>query len=118
MQQIQKNARFFDFPPDFSCKSAFFSVLYRHNNMKGYIMNILDLQNELLKDKKSLLCQNILDNDKNFVQSDNYLVIEPGLTDKNSEQVITHKELLETMISTNSETPLDCFTVLPFSEIA
>ena len=37
MQQIQKNARFFDFPPDFSCKSAFFSVLYRHN-MKGYIM--------------------------------------------------------------------------------
>ena len=79
---------------------------------------ILDLQNELLKDKKSLLCQNILDNDKYFIQCDNYLVIEPGLTDKNFEQVITHQELIETMISTNSETPFDCFQVLPFNEIS
>ena len=44
--------------------------------------------------------QNLLDNDKYF------------------EQVISHNELLETMSSTNSKTPFDCFRVLPFSEIA
>ena len=62
--------------------------------------------------------QNLLDNDKYFVQNDKYLVIEPGLTDKYFEQVISHNELLETMSSTNSKTPFDCFRVLPFSEIA
>ena len=59
--------------------------------------------------------QNLLDNDKYFVQNDRYLVIEPGLTDKNFEQVISHNELLETMSSTNSETPFDCFRVLPLT---
>ncbi len=62
--------------------------------------------------------QNLLDNDNNFVQCNNYLVIEPGLTDRNFEQVITHNQLLETMTSTNSETPFDCFQVLPFNEIS
>ena len=72
----------------------------------------------LLKLYSSFLCQEKLDNDKNFIQCENYLVIEPGLTDKNFEQVITHEELIETMISTNSETPFDCFQVLPFNEIS
>jgi len=62
--------------------------------------------------------QNLLDNDNNFVQCNNYLVIEPGLTDTNFEQVITHNQLLEIMTSTNSETPFDCFEVLPFNEIS
>ena len=43
--------------------------------------------------------QNLLDNDKYFVQNDKYLVIEPNLTDKYFEQVISHNELLETMIT-------------------
>ena len=73
--------------------------------MKGYIMTNKNMQK-------------LLDNDKYFVQSDKYLVIEPALTDKYFEQVISHNELLETMSSTNSETPFDCFRVLPFSEIA
>ena len=60
--------------------------------------------------------QNLLDNDKYFVQNDQYLVIEPGLTDKNFEQVISHNELLETMSSTNSKTPFDCFRVLPLTD--
>ena len=71
--------------------------------MKGYIMTNTNMQN-------------LLDNDKYFVQNDQYLVIEPGLTDKNFEQVISHNELLETMSSTNSETPFDCFRVLPLTD--
>tara|TARA_B100000427_G_scaffold312134_1_gene303334 strand:+ start:292 stop:699 length:408 start_codon:yes stop_codon:yes gene_type:complete len=32
---------------------------------------------------------------KDFIESDEYCVIEPGLTKFNKEQIITHKELLE-----------------------
>jgi len=39
--------------------------------------------------------QQSLNNNKDIIQCDNYLIVHPGLTDFNFEQVITHKQLLE-----------------------
>ena len=68
-----------------------YSIVYYILNltMKGYNMN-----NELPKD---------------FIISDEYCVIEPGLTKFNKDQIITHTELLEHL----EENDINTIRVLP-----
>ena len=57
----------------------------------------------------TITVQQILDNDQSFVQSDYYLITEPGLTHFNREQVISHSELLTALTTI----PQECFDVIP-----
>ena len=50
--------------------------------------------------------------DKDFVISDTYTVIEPGLSEFNLDQTITHKELVD-YIHDNKDFKLESIIVLP-----
>ena len=53
--------------------------------------------------------QQLLNNNKDIIQCDNYLIVNPGLTDFKFEQVITHKQLLEFL----PNNPIDTIEFLP-----
>ena len=58
------------------------------------------------------LAQNVLDATTDFVQSNKYIVIEPGLTSFTPDEVITHHDLIN-FLTNNS---LDEIAVLPLAE--
>ena len=58
------------------------------------------------------LAQNVLDATTDFVQSNKYIVIEPGLTSFTPDEVITHHDLIN-FLTDNS---LDEIAILPLAE--
>ena len=58
------------------------------------------------------LAQNVLDATTDFVQSNKYIVIEPGLTSFTPDEVITHHDLIN-FLTDNS---LDEISILPLAE--
>ena len=53
--------------------------------------------------------QQSLNNNKDIVQCDKYLIVHPGLTEFKFEQVITHKQLLEFL----QKNPINTIEILP-----
>ena len=58
------------------------------------------------------LAQNVLDATTDFVQSNKYIVVEPGLTSFTPDEVISHHDLIN-FLTDNS---LDEISVLPLAE--
>ena len=58
------------------------------------------------------LAQNVLDATTDFVQSNKYIVIEPGLTSFTPDEVITHHDLIN-FLTDNS---LDEIALIPLAE--
>ena len=58
------------------------------------------------------LAQNVLDATTDFVQSNKYIVIEPGLTSFTPDEIITHHDLIN-FLTDNS---LDEIAILPLAE--
>ena len=60
------------------------------------------------------LAQNVLDATTDFVQSNEYVVVEPGLTHFNYDEIISHDQLINFM--TSDPFALDQISVLPLAE--
>ena len=58
------------------------------------------------------LAQNVLDATTDFVQSNKYIVVEPGLTSFTPDEVISHHDLIN-FLTDNS---LDEIAILPLAE--
>tara|TARA_B100000482_G_scaffold174449_1_gene142949 strand:- start:1449 stop:1667 length:219 start_codon:yes stop_codon:yes gene_type:complete len=58
------------------------------------------------------LAQNVLDATTDFVQSNKYIVVEPGLTSFTPDEVISHHDLIN-FLTDNS---LDEISILPLAE--
>ena len=58
------------------------------------------------------LAQNVLDATTDFVQSNKYIVIEPGLTSFTPDEVITHHDLVNYL----TDNSLDEIPILPLAE--
>jgi|TARA_R110002167_G_scaffold11414_6_gene50329 hypothetical protein len=55
--------------------------------------------------------QKELDNSRDFVQSAEYCIVQPGLTHFNIDEIITHEELL--IFLSKDVNTLECIEVLP-----
>ena len=85
---------------------------------KEYLENLLKHEKNVMKYNRPVkfnkLAQNILDATTDFVQSNKYVVVNPGLTHFNLDEIISHDQLINFM--TSDPFALEQISVLPLAE--